>query len=306
MSDNLKGILFALTTALLWGFLAIALKVAVTKIDPFTIVWFRFALAFLVLLIYFSLLKKQALSILKKPPWPVFIAGFFLGINYFGFLMGINYTSPSNAQVVMQMGPIILALVGVLVYREKLNRRQIAGFILAGLGLFLFYREQISNLLGQQNIYDQGMIWIFLGASSWVIYATIQKFLVKNYAPQSLNMMLYLVPAILYIPMVEFGQFTHLSLNYWLLLIFLGLNTLIAYGALAEAFKYTEANKISIIITCNPIVTLLAMWVLEAFQVNWIAAEEISINALLSAILVLSGAVLAVLKPKKHQKNPHK
>lgn len=299
MSDNLKGILFALTTAILWGFLAIALKVAVEQVDPFTIVWFRFSLAVIILSLIIAYKKPTHFRIFRRPPLALIIAGVFLGINYFGFLMGINYTTPSNAQVVMQIGPIILAVVGVLIYKEKLSIRQITGFLIAGIGLFFFYREQISNLIEQEAIYNQGMLFILMGASSWVVYATLQKRLVIDHAPQKLNLVIYGIPALAYIPLVQFSSLAGLSWEMWLLMIFLGLNTLVAYGALAEALKYTEANKISIIITCNPIITILVMGALELLAVSWIEPEDLNLKALASGILVILGAVLVVARRRR-------
>lgn len=46
MSNQSKGIIYAAVTAFFWGFLAIALKVAVREVDPKAIVWFRFFVAF--------------------------------------------------------------------------------------------------------------------------------------------------------------------------------------------------------------------------------------------------------------------
>ena len=299
LNDNLKGILFAILTALLWGFLAIALKVAVQHVDPYTIVWFRFTLAFSLLAMVIHFKKPSFFSIFRKPPPMLIVAAIFLGVNYLGFLQGINYTTPGNAQVVMQIGPIMLALVGILIYGERLSVQQFIGFGIAGIGLFFFYREQINNLIGNKEIYNQGMLWILLGASSWVVYATLQKKLVKSYAPQQLNLIIYLLPALGYIPLVNFDSLSSLTLPLWLLMIFLGLNTLIAYGALAEALKYTEANKISIIITCNPIITILAMMALEAMAVSWIAPENFNPWAVVSGLLVITGAVLVVAKRKK-------
>lgn len=304
MSDNLKGILFAILTALLWGILAIALKVAVQQVDPFTIVWFRFTLAFSVLAIIIQFRRPQFFAIFRKPPIALIIAAIFLGINYLGFLQGINYTTPGNAQVVMQIGPIMLAVVGILVYNERLTIQQMIGFAIAGVGLFFFYREQITNLIGNKEIYNQGMLWILLGASSWVVYATLQKRLVKSFAPQQLNLIIYLLPAIGYLPLVDFTIFINMSVGIWLLMVFLGLNTLVAYGALAEALKYTEANKISIIITCNPIITILVMLLLEALAVKWIAPENFNPWAVVSGLLVITGAVLVVAKRKKKETEP--
>ena len=39
LGTQLKGLLLALTTALFWGTLPIALKQVVTTVDPMTIVW---------------------------------------------------------------------------------------------------------------------------------------------------------------------------------------------------------------------------------------------------------------------------
>jgi hypothetical protein len=39
------GIIYALITSVFWGFLAIALKMAVNIINPYSIVWFRFFFA---------------------------------------------------------------------------------------------------------------------------------------------------------------------------------------------------------------------------------------------------------------------
>ncbi len=46
MNYQTKGLIYTLITVLLWGVLAIALKIASKVVDSPTIVWFRFSLAF--------------------------------------------------------------------------------------------------------------------------------------------------------------------------------------------------------------------------------------------------------------------
>ncbi len=43
-NDNRKGVLYAIITASLWGFMAIVLKVITYDLSPVTVVWFRFCL----------------------------------------------------------------------------------------------------------------------------------------------------------------------------------------------------------------------------------------------------------------------
>ncbi|MFA9371939.1 MAG: DMT family transporter [Labilibaculum antarcticum] len=302
ISSNYKGVLYAMVTALLWGFLPIFLKVSLNDLDPISIVWFRFTFAFSILFIYYLLTDKKQLKIIKRPPLFLVIAALALGVNYLGFMQGINYTSPSNAQITMQTAPILLALVGIFVFKEKVNSKQLLGFGIAGLGLFLFYRNQLQVFIQDTEAFNTGFFWIELGAVMWVLYASLQKKLVLKHPPQLLNMILYGIPAILYAPFVDFAAFSNLDFSSWMIVIFLGMNTLIAYGCLALAFKYTEAYKVSLIVTVNPIITLLTMAVLASMNVQWIKPDSLSIYSMLGAVLVIGGAITAVFFSRKNKK----
>lgn len=275
ISSNYKGVLYAMITALLWGFLPIFLKVSLKDLDPISIVWFRFTFAFSILFIYYLITDKKQLKIIKRPPLILVIAALALGVNYLGFMQGINYTSPSNAQVIMQTAPILLALVSVFFFKEKLNSKQLLGFGIAGFGLFLFYRNQLQAFVQDTDAFNTGFFWIELGAVMWVLYASLQKKMVQKHPAQLLNMVLYGIPAILYAPFVDFTAFSNLDFSSWMIVMFLGVNTLVAYGCLALAFKYTEAYKVSIILALNPIITLLSVAVLSAMQVTWLKAENL-------------------------------
>ncbi len=294
-----KGILFAAVTALLWGFLPIFLKIALNYLDSQTIVWFRFAFAFVVLFFFFLFTDRQQMAILKRPPLLLIIAAMALGVNYFGYMQGLHYTTPSNAQVIIQTAPIILSLVGIFIFKERVNYKQIGGFLLAGIGLYLFYRNQLQAFLNDIDAFNTGFIWIETAAVAWVIYAALQKKLLTKYHAQALNMVLYGVPAILFTPLADFSGFANLPVSYWFVVLFLGLNTLIAYGCLALAFKYTQAYKVSIVIVLNPIVTITAIAIFAYFNVTWINTQSLSLSSLIGAMLLLGGAVTAILFSRK-------
>lgn len=293
------GILLASITALLWGFLAIALKVAVEFISPQAIVWFRFLIAFTTLFIFFIFNSPNKLVILRRPPLILIVAAICLGLNYIGFMFGIHLTSPGNTQIIIQLGPILLALVGIIFFRETLSKRQLSGFLIAGVGFIVFYNDQLSNLLKDKDSFNIGIIIIVLAAISWVIFASLQKKLVQQWDAQQLNLVIYGIPIFMFLPFVEFESFIVLKTWQWILMIFLGLNTLVAYGALSAALKYVEANKVSIIITVNPVITFIVMAILEKTGTTWIEPEVISWYGFGGALLVLTGVVLAVRPSKK-------
>lgn len=293
MKSQTKGILSVCVTALLWGFLAIVVEVALRFIDAQTMVWFRFAFAATVLLLYFVFRKPNDLkSILKKFPPALLLAGICLGFNYYGYAKGLDYTSPSTTQVFIQMGPIMLAIVGVVFYKEKFNTKQLVGIIIAFCGLVLFYFNQLKVMVDES--FNLGFLLIVFAAVSWVVYAINQKKLVKQYNTQLLNLFIYLIPALFYTPVANFSVFGNLNINQWLIMIFLGANTLLAYGFLAVALKHIEAYKVSIIITLNPIITVVVMSILYRMQVSWIQGEQLEPLSALGAILLLGGAVMSI------------
>ncbi len=292
--------LYAGTTALFWGFLAIFIKVSLNDVGPVIVVWFRFTVAFIFLASYFSIKDRSKLSIFKKPPILLIIAALSITLNYLGFAKGINLTSPSNAQVFIQIGPISLAIIGILFFKERLSLRQFFGFIVAGSGLSLFYRDQLKNILVGEELYITGVIWVIISALAWTTYAALQKKLVQKFHAQQLNLVIFGLPSLILIPFIDFSGFQQYTPGLWALLIFLGINTIVAYGCLAEAFKYIEANKISVIITLNPIITFITMAILGSMQVSWIRPEMITIYGIIGAALVISGAIMVVIPKKKY------
>jgi drug/metabolite transporter (DMT)-like permease len=298
MQEQTKGIIYACVTAFFWGFLAIALKVAVQKVDPVTIVWFRFFIAFIILLGWQLYRQPSSLKILIKPPLLLVLAAISLSWNYLGFMLGINYTTPSNAQLFIQFGPLTLALAGFLIFKEKLSRRQMIGFFVALAGFAFFYRDQLLAFFDGKEQYNLGVFFTLSGALAWAAYATMQKKLVTVHPGQTLNLFLFGFPSVIYLPFINLAPVLQLHWTWWLLILFLGANTFIAYSSLAQALKYIEANKVSVIIFLNPIITFITMGILTSLEVSWISHERFSLATIFGAALVISGAFLIVKKRK--------
>ena len=74
---------------------------------------------------------------------------------------------------------------------------------------------------------------------------------------------------------------------------------MVAYGCLSFALKYAEANKVSIILTLNPIITFITMAILGFLEVAWIKSEVYTWLTIFGAALVITGAILVVMIIKK-------
>lgn len=299
INSESKGLIYAGFTALLWGVLAIALKFSVGVLSPVTVVWFRFSFSFLVLLLWMLFFDRKDIRLLARPPIAALIAAFFLGINYLGFISGVKYTSPSNAQVFIQLGSVGFALAGIFIYKEKVGWKNIVGFVLVGLGIALFYYEQLAALKGINGEYTKGILLVSGGGIAWAVFASIQKGLVAKLGPNQLNLVIYGFCSLMFLPFIDIHSMLQQSLTEWLVLIFLGVNTVLAYGFLAIAIKYAEANKVSVIIALNPILTFVGMFVLAGIEVSWIEPEHFTSLSILGAVIVLFGAIITILARTK-------
>ncbi len=299
MSLSTKGILYAIITALLWGGLAIVLKVSLKGMDPVDVTWFRFFMAFVTLATYYTWKKPYYLRILKRPPWLLVVATLCLAVNYYSFIEGVNLTTPSVAQLFIQIGPVLLAISGFLIFHEKANWRQITGLILVLLGLLIFYNDQLQGIIIGRSEWKTGVIWVFVAAITWAVYSILLKVLILKHPPMQLNLVLFGLPALLYLPFVHFEHFIGIGWMGWAILLFLGLNTLFAYGLLSLAMQYTEANKISVILVLNPLLTFAIMAIVNTTDAQWIKHENYTLVTVLGAFVVLTGAVLTILKKNR-------
>ena len=121
------GLLLALTTAILWGILPIALKGVMETLDPITTTFFRFALAAVLLTPYF-LKPKRIIGItnlnsrLRSPRLflQLLAAGLLLIGNYAMYISGLQKTTAEAAQLMIQVAPMLLLLRDLAVWRASL------------------------------------------------------------------------------------------------------------------------------------------------------------------------------------------
>ena len=111
---------------------------------------------------------------------------------------------------------------------------------------------------------------MLIAAVTWAVYSVLLKILVLKYPPMQLNLVIFGLPVLLYLPFVNFGHFVGIGITGWLILLFLGLNTLFAYGLLSLAIQYIEANKISVILVLNPLLTVALMAIISHSGATWI------------------------------------
>ncbi len=284
----------AVLTALCWAVLAIGLKLALHTFSSGSIVWMRLIFAFALLLVAFTWKRRHWLEILRHPPWRGVLAGALIAFNYFGFMKGIELTTASNAQILIQLAPLSFAVISIILYREHPTLFQVIGMLIALTGFGFFYWDQMLVSWDRLESFQIGNLWILGAAASWAGFALLQKELTKTYKPQQFNLLIYAVAALLLLPTATFSEMQNVSFLPWVLVLFLAVNTVIAYGALSEALTRIPASHVSMIIAVNPLLTLAIMTYLTRMNVGWIHGEPVGWRGLVGALLVVVGVISTV------------
>jgi drug/metabolite transporter (DMT)-like permease len=286
------GLALSLVTTFLWGILPIALSVALQALDVYTVTWFRFVLAFGLLGVYLAARKQlpEPEKLRSASLGLLAIATIFLGLNYLLFLQGMVQTSPTNAQVLIQLAPVLMGLGALAVFKERYTLHQWVGLGVLSLGLALFFHEQLKMVIAAPATYLLGNGLLVIASATWAIYALAQKQLLQKLPSSTIMLVIYGGCAILFSPLATPQPLLILTPLQWGMLLFCGLNTLIAYGAFAEALEHWEASRVSAVLALTPIVTLISVWAVSLLVPTLIAPEHLTILGVLGAVLVVAGS----------------
>lgn len=297
--QNVKaGFLLAMVTAIMWGVVPIAMKYALVAIDPYTIVWYRFVISALGLTIWLAY-KKQFpnFSIFKRRRRFIMlmIAGFGLLGNFVFFASGVQYLSATTSQVVAQLGIVVFMISSAMVFKERLRPSQIIGIIILLIGLFLFFNRNLIDLFSNMSEYGLG-VWLgVFAAISWALYALAQKVLLKKLRAEQLLWLIYLICSVFLLPISSPAKILDANIGQIFALIFCGLNTIIAYGALVAAMERWQAAQVSAITTLTPLFALIFS---DLFALLWsenFAMQYLNILGYIGAFAVVCGAMFATI-----------
>ena len=293
------GLTLSLVTVFFWATLAVALDIGMKVLDEWTLTWFRFFIA----AIFTSLILTKgghwkAYKNLSKSEWLwLLLAAVMLIANYVLFMVGMNKTTPGNAQVLIQLAPLLMTLGGVVFYKETFSRMQQLGVLLLIVGLVLFFNEQLNLLLSSDYIH--GVVIIVFAAITWAVYALIQKKLLNVLTPQSILAVIYILATFVLLPLTAPEKLLQLNSNQWIAVGYAALNTVGAYGAFAEALKHWQASRVGMVIALTPVFTFFFISLMASLFPNMVEAENIQQLGWIGVILIVTGSMFASLGKDK-------
>ena len=295
----LFGFLLALTTTLLWGVLPIMLKQVLAGMDAITVSWYRMLSAGLVLFVWMAirgtLPSVRGLSGTNR--WLLVVAVLGLGFNYVLYVQGLDRLTPGTMQLMIQVAPVMLMLGSMLVFKERFVFAQMIGIAVLLAGFGLFFNQRLGELFTQLSDYTLGILITLAAAFAWALYGLAQKQLLSVWSSVNIMLVIYLACAVLMLPLASPAQILQLnSLQLWMLLGCC-LNTLVAYGAFAEAMAHWEASRVGATVATTPLFTFALVALGSSLWPAIIQPELLNSLAYLGALLVVSGSALIALAP---------
>ena len=295
------GLMLAIITALCWASLPIALKVTLEELDAVTLTWFRFLVATVVMLGWLS--WRGGLGVFKtldgKRWWHLVTAALLLIGNYVFYLLGVQYTTPANAQLLIQLAPLLMAVGGIFIFREIYQLGQWFGLAIITGGLVLFFSDQLKGTPVSAHAYLIGSGFVIIAAVVWAGYALIQKQLLLRMSSQTILFFIYATATVLLLPFSHPQKILQLDSQHAWALAYCAVNTLIAYGAFAEALVHWQASRVSAILAVTPLLCLATVAIVHSISPSMVASENVTIVGYVGAVLVVIGSSLSSLLGQK-------
>jgi drug/metabolite transporter (DMT)-like permease len=278
--NNLKYQVALHLIIFIWGFTAILGKLIAT--DAFVLVWYRVIIAFVSLLLFLLLLRREIRINEPKKLWSLFGVGILVAMHWLFFYLSIKVSTASLAIICLSTTTIHVAWLEPLVMRRKAMRSEFILGLIIVVGILL-----ITGKVKGEGV-ALGVVFGLISALLAALFATFNAKLIQSTSASKITLYEMLsASVIMTIVLAVMGDLNSASLsissNDFLLLLFLGIIcTSIAFLATVEITKYLGAFTVTLSINMEPIYTLgLAIWMLQEHQ-------ELNMYFYIGAMIIVS------------------
>lgn len=287
-----KGHVSAFITILIWGTTFISTKVLLTDFKPIEILFYRFGIGLIVLLIAYphklkGTTKKQEL---------LFAAAGLCGVTLYYLLenVALTYTTASNVGVIISIAPFFTAiLANWFLDGEKPKENFFIGFFAAIIGIFLISFNGSAVL----KLNPVGDLLALSAAIVWAAYSILSR-KISQFGYNTVQTtrrifcygMLFMIPVLLLFRF-EWGIERFIQPVNLFNILFLGLGaSALCFVTWNLAVKILGAVKTSIYIYMVPVITVVTSVIVLRERVTWMSA--------LGTILTLAGLFISEKKVK--------
>lgn len=262
MDNEMKGTLFALTTALISGFSIIVNKVFIASIDPTVFTAVR---AFIIGIVFFviALHRKDFQKRAGKINWFAMLMIGLIGgaVAFLLFFTGLGLTTGGRAAFLHKTLPLYITLLAFLFLKEKITRKQLGALALMFLGTVIIFSTKINpaELWANPSLGDLLVISAtFLWAIENIIARGVMLKKESNYIVTFSRM--FFGSIFLFLAVFYFSKANVLFMLTQEQIIKIIVSTLFLFGYVFcwyNSIKFINASKASTLLLLAPVVSLI-------------------------------------------------
>ena len=274
---------------IVWGASFIATKLALRDLLPVTVVWLRFLIGVVILGI--ATRVRHQFSLPQKQDWLYLVMLGFLGITFHQWLQstGLVTVQASTTAWVVATSPVFFALLSWLFLHEKLDWIQIAGIILAALGVLIVVSDGNPGSLISRSFITTGDILILISAPNWAVFSILSSRGLKKYQPTQMMFIVmtigWLLTSILFFTGGGISDVGHITWTSFSGVCFLGIFCSgLAYIAWYDGLQVLSPTQIGAFLYMEPLVAVIVAWA--------ILGEKIFLITMAGGVIILLGVRL--------------
>lgn len=285
----------------IWGIHFVVSKITLQEFPVFTLAFFRFAFATLLLAPFFLIHSKKLKIKSQDLPKLVAIGVFIITLNIAFFFTGIKLTDATSASVITLIIPILSVILGWWFLKEKIFLVNLLGVILGLLGaLIIIGIPQI--LLGTADPSKLlGNFLILLASISFVIGAIISRKMLKKYPSLLVTSFAFSIGFITFLPL---AIFEYLKNPGWVSKVtplgIFGVVFMVLLSSISAYFLFEWGLAKTSVIKADIFQYLEPLWASSLAVL--ILGETISISLLIGGLLIISGVLFGTLAKEPHHR----
>lgn len=293
MKNQNKAYLFAIAAVIFWSTVATAFEIALVEYDFLQFLFISSATALIFLFVLVLIQNKiKLIAKIDRIDWVKLVVGGILNpfLYYIILFKAYSLLPAQMAQSLNYTWPIVLVILSLIIFKQKLKFKTIISFILGFVGVIiisfkgnLFLPEDIS-LLGVSLAIGSSLIW----AGFWSINSLIKTDPIVSLFINFLIGFILVVPTMFYYSSFPIYDNVALPAAIYSGLFEMGVTFLVWMTALKLTFSVA---KISNLIFLAPFLSL--------FFISVILKEEILPSTIIGLSVIIFGILIDKIKLKK-------
>lgn len=293
--DILTGSGLAILATLIWSGNFIVAKAVTRDIPPFSLSFYRWVSATLILLPFAGRSLRGSLRTIGRS-WAYILLISLMGISLFNtfIYIGAHYTSAINLALIgTTSSPIMSVILARIFLKEKIGLPKTIGILLCVSGvLYLLCKGNIRHLLSLE--FTEGDLWVLLAAFCFAVYNVMAKRKPAGIGPVPFLFTIFATGSLILIPAFiwEAGHYPPVQWtgNLALSVLYLGLGaSVICYLIWNAAIQKLGAGRTALFGNLIPIFSSLEAVIF--------LGEGFSTPHIISITLVFAGILIANFKP---------